>query len=279
MDAWCAAPPRRSLRRATARSPPAARVDDGAAGAPAATSRGSRCRRRRAPAANSSTSTGCSARLARRRARRRTCRRRCCELTARHRRRRAAGAHQPDTRAPAGLRRRRAQPACCCARIAARLPGVHGRIHRRARRRSGLRRSDGLSPGWRAKRWRGRPGNLPAVTGARGPRVLGAMLSRLASPGSGFPGGRRRRCAGRVDRRADGWSGAAAARRGACATDQREARVVRDMLQRGDGRFQRVRLGIGEHRRRAALEALQACVITCSSVSAHVPAASFRRSA
>ena len=68
------------------------------------------------------------------------------------------------------------------ARIAARLPGMRVESTRRARAGSGFRRSDGASPGWRGKPWPGGPATCPAVTGARGPRVLGAIYPRLSQP-------------------------------------------------------------------------------------------------
>ena len=60
-------------------------------------------------------------------------------------------------------------------RIAARLPGVVVESTAAHGARSGFRRGDGVRLAGAARRWPGGPGNLPAVTGARGPRVLGAV--------------------------------------------------------------------------------------------------------
>ena len=67
---------------------------------------------------------------------------------------------------------------CLLARIAAHLPGMRGRIDRA--RTAWIRISSKRWPsrGSRGETLAGRPGNLPAVTGARGPRVLGVVYPR-----------------------------------------------------------------------------------------------------
>ena len=174
----------------TAHSPRSGARRRRAARAPAATSRGSRCRRRRAAAANSSTSTGCS----------RSCagderaedvQATLLELT--------AATVADALRAHAAATRAACWPAAAACttrvllqRIAARLPGVRVESTAAHGARSGFRRGDGVRVAGAAKRWPGRPGNLPAVTGARGPRVLGVVYPGLSVTRA------RQRCSGRA---------------------------------------------------------------------------------
>ena len=74
--------------------------------------------------------------------------------------------------------------------LAALLPGVAVRSTADARACRPIRSRRWPSPGWRRRFVSAEPGNLPAVTGAAGPRVLGALypaaLRRKRPPAGGL---------------------------------------------------------------------------------------------
>ena len=180
------------------------------------------------------------------------CSRACAATSARRRAGHAArtqrGRASPRHCAPparhaarAGLRRRRAQPAAAAAHCRA-PAGCGGRIHGRPRRGSGFRRGDGLRVAGAADPGRA-PGNLPSVTGARGPRVLGVVSGLKAAPDrQGFA----RRRSGR-DRCRSAPAPASRVRPvGRPARSGRNRRRHGHSFQRGDRLLQGDRVGVGE---------------------------------
>ena len=88
----------------------------------------------------------------------------------------ALRAHQPDTRRVLACGGGVHNPVLL-ARIAARLPGV--RVESTAAHGLDPDYVEAMAFAWLARETiAGRPGNVPAVTGARGPRVLGVVYPR-----------------------------------------------------------------------------------------------------